>query len=337
MRRVSVTDLAAGAAKVSGSPDDPALALIDLGKVDWAAPEVDASVAALAERSIVTVGWSATALPPAAAALLDALTLTLAPGGPGRSWIPALDAADDIAAAVASAPGAAVTLANLLPATSRMGVYDGLQLESLAYSTLLAGPEFAAWRAATPVGVIAPDVEPVLLERVDDELTITLNRPHRHNAFSRSVRDALIDGLDLARLDPSIRSVALEGAGRSFCSGGDLDEFGSAQDPVAAHLVRLGRSAGWLVHQLRERMTAHVQGACIGAGIELPAFAGRIVASADAWFLLPELGMGLIPGAGGTVSVTRRIGRWRTAYLALSGRRLDAETAAQWGLVDVVL
>ncbi len=51
---------------------------------------------------------------------------------------------------------------------------------------------------------------------------------------------------------------------------------------------------------------------------------------------LPELGLGLIPGAGGTVSVTRRIGRWRTAYLVLSGRTIDADTALDWGLIDAI-
>ena len=72
----------------------------------------------------------------------------------------------------------------------------------------------------------------------------------------------------------------------------------------------------------------------MGAGIELPAFARRVVAAEDAFFQLPELSLGLIPGAGGTVSIPRRIGRQRTARLALSGERLDAATALEWGLVD---
>jgi enoyl-CoA hydratase len=83
-------------------------------------------------------------------------------------------------------------------------------------------------------------------------------------------------------------------------------------------------------------MTVEVHGACIGAGVELPSFAGHVVAAPDAFFQLPELSMGLVPGAGGTVSLTRRIGRYRTAYLALSGARIDAPTAARWGLVDAV-
>ena len=85
-----------------------------------------------------------------------------------------------------------------------------------------------------------------------------------------------------------------------------------------------------------ERIEVRVHGACVGAGIELPAFAARLSARADAFFELPEVAMGLIPGAGGTVSLPRRIGRQRTAWLALSGERIDVDTAMAWGLVDEV-
>jgi enoyl-CoA hydratase/carnithine racemase len=68
----------------------------------------------------------------------------------------------------------------------------------------------------------------------------------------------------------------------------------------------------------------------------MAAFCGWVAASPDAVFGLPELSLGLLPGAGGTVSITRRIGRWRTAYLVLSGRTIDPSTALQWGLVDEI-
>ncbi|HVT34396.1 MAG TPA: enoyl-CoA hydratase/isomerase family protein, partial [Nevskiaceae bacterium] len=77
--------------------------------------------------------------------------------------------------------------------------------------------------------------------------------------------------------------------------------------------------------------------ACIGSGAEFPAFAAHVTASEDAWFQLPELDFGLIPGAGGTVSIARRVGRQRTAWLVLSGKRIDAQRALDWGLVDRVL
>ncbi|MCZ0997091.1 enoyl-CoA hydratase/isomerase family protein [Streptomyces mirabilis] len=83
-------------------------------------------------------------------------------------------------------------------------------------------------------------------------------------------------------------------------------------------------------------MTAHLHGACVGAGIELAAFAGRVLAAPDTLIRLPEVGMGLIPGAGGTASLPVRIGRERTAYLALSGDTLSAAQALGWGLVDEI-
>jgi enoyl-CoA hydratase/carnithine racemase len=80
----------------------------------------------------------------------------------------------------------------------------------------------------------------------------------------------------------------------------------------------------------------HVQGACVGAGLEMAAFAARLIATPEAWFQLPELAMGLIPGAGGCVSVPRRIGRQRAALMFLSGRRINAATALRWGLIDAI-
>jgi enoyl-CoA hydratase/carnithine racemase len=79
-----------------------------------------------------------------------------------------------------------------------------------------------------------------------------------------------------------------------------------------------------------------VHGACVGAGVELPAIAAPLRAREDARVLQPELSMGLVPGAGGTVSLPRRIGRQRTGWLALSGARIDARTALRWGLVDAI-
>jgi enoyl-CoA hydratase/carnithine racemase len=91
-----------------------------------------------------------------------------------------------------------------------------------------------------------------------------------------------------------------------------------------------------LTARLGRRCRAEVHGQVLGSGLEMAAFCGWVRSRSDAVFGLPELSLGLIPGAGGTVSVTRRIGRWRTAYLVLSGRTIDAQTALGWGLVDEV-
>ena len=247
--------------------------------------------------------------------------------------------ADRLVAAVAATPLAASTLAVVLRSTHRRAVGDGLVAESTAYSTLQAGPEHRAWLAERGPARRRPpdDARPrVAVRREGDVLRVTLTRPAVRNAYDAAMREALLDAAAVAQADPML-PVVLDGEGAAFCSGGDIDEFGTLADPASAHLVRVGRSAGYALHLLADRLTAAVHGTCVGSGVELAAFAGRVTATPDTTFRLPELAMGLVPGAGGTVSVPRRIGRHRTAWLALTGEALDAATAQAWGLVDEVV
>lgn len=270
------------------------------------------------------------------AALLDLDAATLAdPGG-----------IDRLVKAIESNPIAAVSLALLLRGGGARTVGEGLVAESSTYSLLQAGPEHKRWLGEQPARVAATavssvpaalgsavDDDAVLIERDGDALRLMLNRPDVHNAFSASMRDALLDALAIAGREPRLQ-VNLAGAGPSFCSGGDLTEFGTRADPATAHLVRLRYNVGRALAAMADRVTVHVHGACVGAGVELPAFAHRVVAQRDARFWLPEVALGLVPGAGGTVSIARRVGRRRTAELALLGEAIDAPTAQAWGLVD---
>ncbi|SCX30787.1 enoyl-CoA hydratase/isomerase family protein [Mycolicibacterium fluoranthenivorans] len=218
--------------------------------------------------------------------------------------------------------------------------FGGLITESLAYSTLQAGAEFSRWLAGRgPVQMpVLPD--PVQAERAGDTLFVRFNRPQRHNAFTTDARAALLEALEVARLDDGITEVVLTGNGRSFCSGGDLAEFGTFDDPASAHLARTRYSPALVLDELAGRLgprcRAVVHGQVLGSGLEMAAYCGHVRCHPDAVLGLPELALGLIPGAGGTVSITRRIGRWRTAYLVLSGRTIDARTARAWGLVDEI-
>jgi hypothetical protein len=245
---------------------------------------------------------------------------------------------EPILAATRRTPLATMALVQLLRLSADLDVHQGLIAESLVYSTLQSGPEFARWLSGRPTrSPQQPNPEPaVLLHRTGARFELTLNRPEKKNAFSAQMRDALVEGLRTVASDPSIAEVILRGAGSAFCSGGNLDEFGTLPDPATAHGIRSTRSPARLLSQCADRVRAELHGACVGAGIELPAFVHHVVAAEDAFFQLPEVGMGLVPGAGGTVSIPRRIGRQRTAYLALSGLRLDAATAQRWGLVDEI-
>ncbi len=248
------------------------------------------------------------------------------------------ESAGRVTEAIDRNPVAAAVLVRLLRHNERVGAADSGFAESLAYSALQHGAEFKKWlaqRASRSPGP-DPDQPAVLLERDNETLRIRLNRPRKRNAYSAGLRDGLCEALELAMADDSILRVVLDGAGACFSAGGDLDEFGEATDAGLAHASRMARNAGVLIDCLRDRVEARLHGACIGAGIELPAYAGRVVAREDAFFQLPEVAMGLIPGAGGTTSILRRIGRRRLAYMALTGERIDVTTALGWGLIDAV-
>jgi Enoyl-CoA hydratase/isomerase len=214
----------------------------------------------------------------------------------------------------------------------------GVITESLAYSTLQAGPEFSRWLDERGPASMPDIAEPVQAQRDGDKLRIRFNRPQRHNAFSTDARAALLEALTVAQLDPSVGGIVLSGNGPSFCSGGDLAEFGTFADPASAHLARTRHSPALALDALAARLghacRAEVHGRVLGSGLEMAAFCGWVEAQDDSTFGLPELSLGLIPGAGGTVSVTRRIGRWRTAYLVLTGHTIDKAIALAWGLVD---
>ena len=238
-------------------------------------------------------------------------------------------------------PQAATVCDDVLRATDpAASTVSGVITESLAYSTLQSGGEFAAWLQQRGPATAPTLPDPVVADRDGDVLHIRFNRPSRHNAFSNDARAALLEALDVARHDPSVGEVILTGTGPSFCSGGDLAEFGSFVDPASAHIARVRHSPALVLDELTTRMgarcRARVHGQVLGSGLEMAAFCGWLEAQRDSVLGLPELSLGLIPGAGGTVSVTRRIGRWRTAYLVLSGRTIDAATALGWGLVDAV-
>lgn len=238
---------------------------------------------------------------------------------------------------VEQAPIAAMSLIKLSRAIEQLDLFAALDMESVTYGCLQDGPEYKRWRAvynSEPLPAFAGS--PLKVARDGAILTVTLDRPELRNSITVEMRDALVEAFTVALYDESITKVILNGSGKCFSVGGELREFGQVPDAATGHWVRSLRLPGRWLARLGARSEAHVHGACIGAGVELPAFAARLIAAPGAYFQLPEIQFGLVPGAGGCVSVAKRIGRHRFNYMALSGRRINCETALGWGLVDEI-
>jgi enoyl-CoA hydratase len=257
---------------------------------------------------------------------------------------PALDAvvespisAEALVRQISGAPRAAALAAQLLRGIEGLPSDRALQFESSCYGLLQGSEEHARWlatRAASPGRSAAAGR--VVVDRCGAELHVVLDRPLSRNAIDRVMRDQLVEAFSVAAADPEVRSIKLRALGAAFSVGGDLEEFGTTRDPAMAHLIRSRSLPALSIGARADILDAHVQGACIGAGLEIAALAARLTASSRAFFQLPELSMGLIPGAGGCVSVARRIGRQRTLLMILSGRRINAQTALRWGLIDAI-
>jgi enoyl-CoA hydratase/carnithine racemase len=323
---------AEGLSTVAGSP----LLVVEVSNASQAR-WLDGLDITLAPAVVIAVARDPGSMPPGAWAAADiVLTEDGAAGAPFVAPQAGIGTAiDKIAAVLAARPVAGTSLALLLRSSASLAVPAALIAESATYSALQAGAEFQGWRSGRPRRPPEPGSQRVLTAQDGSRLEITLARPARRNAVDRLMRDDLTRALAQAVADPGVQ-VALRALGPDFCAGGDLDEFGTRPDPAIAHLIRLTRSPALLMSLLAGRTTAYLHGACLGAGIELPAFAGRVIAAEDARFGLPEIQLGLVPGAGGTASLPRRIGRWRTAYLALAGQVIGARQALDWGLVDAI-
>jgi len=165
--------------------------------------------------------------------------------------------------------------------------------------------------------------------------TITLNRPDVLNAFNRALHAALREALKEAR-DADVRAVVVTGAGRGFCAGQDLKEFGEAGD-VGASLRATYHPNILAIRALEKPVIAAVNGACAGAGLSLACACDIRIAADNAAFVPGFVGIGLIPDAGGSYFVRRLLGASRAFEWMSSNRRLTAAEAHVWGLVSEVV
>jgi enoyl-CoA hydratase/carnithine racemase len=177
--------------------------------------------------------------------------------------------------------------------------------------------------------------ETVLYEKKGHIASVTLNRPRALNAYSIQMRDDLYEVLRAIKDDDEIRVAVVKGAGdKAFCAGADLTEFLTAPSAIEARQIRFRRDLWKLFLSIPQPLIAAVHGYVLGSGMEIAACCDIRVASEDAVFGLPEVGLGIIPGAGGTQTIPRLIGVSRSLEMLLTNRWIPCDEAYSFGLVN---
>jgi enoyl-CoA hydratase len=178
----------------------------------------------------------------------------------------------------------------------------------------------------------------LIYEKKDSVAFVTLNRPQALNIYNIQMRDDLFEILSAIKDDPEVMVAIFKGAGeKAFCAGADLSEFLTAPSPTEARKVRFDRDVWGLFLSIPRPLIAALHGYVLGSGIEIALCCDIRIASEDAQFGLPEVGLGIIPAAGATQTLPRTIGRARALEMLLANRRIDAEEAYRIGLVNKVV
>ena len=178
----------------------------------------------------------------------------------------------------------------------------------------------------------------IIYEKQDEIGYVTLNRPHALNAYNLQMRDELYQVLAAIKDDPEVKVAIFSGAGeRAFCAGADLTEFLTAPSPVIARQVRWERDVWGLFLSITKPLIAALHGYVLGSGIEIALCCDIRVASEDAQFGVPEMGLGIIPAAGGSQTLPRAVARAQALEILLTGRWITAEEARRLKLVNQVV
>ncbi len=180
--------------------------------------------------------------------------------------------------------------------------------------------------------------ETIIYEKQNDIGYVTLNRPNELNTYNMQMRDELYQMLGAIKNDPEVRVAIFRGAGeRAFCAGADLTEFLTAPSPVIARQVRWERDVWGLFLSITKPLIAALHGYVLGDGIEIALCCDIRLASEDALFGVPEMGLGIIPAAGGSQTLPRVIGRASALEMLLIGSWIKAKEAQRLKLVNQVV
>jgi enoyl-CoA hydratase/carnithine racemase len=173
----------------------------------------------------------------------------------------------------------------------------------------------------------------IIVSRADGVCEVQLNRPEKRNALTLAMYGSIIDALNEARADDSIRVVLLSGAGASFTAGNDLNDFISQGDFTESNNAI--RFLGAL-RSFRKVLIAAVHGQTVGIGVTMLLHCDLVVAGRSAQMSMPFVKLGLVPEAGSSLLLPRMVGHHRAAELLLLGRPFDAAEALSMGLVNRV-
>ncbi|OYT47785.1 crotonase [Candidatus Bathyarchaeota archaeon ex4484_231] len=180
--------------------------------------------------------------------------------------------------------------------------------------------------------------ETVKVEREQNIVWITLNRPHRLNAFNDVLMDELSEVLDTVDKDASVRCVIITGEGdRAFSAGADITAFPKVTPVLAAEFSRRGQKVFSKVEELSKPVIAAINGYALGGGLELALACDFRIASEHAELGNPEVNLGMIPGWGGTQRLVRIVGLRNAKRIVMLGDRIKADEALKMGLVDKVV
>ncbi|HEV2911909.1 MAG TPA: enoyl-CoA hydratase-related protein [Pyrinomonadaceae bacterium] len=179
--------------------------------------------------------------------------------------------------------------------------------------------------------------ETLIVERRNRVALITINRPEKRNALNIQTRQEGAAALEELREDESVGVVVFTGAGdKAFIAGADIAEF-AGRTAITQRDVMLGRSLFTAIDAFTKPVIAMVNGYCLGGGCELALACDLRIASETASFGQPEINLGIIPGGGGTQRLTRLVGEGKAMELILTGDIIDAHTAFNLGLVNMVV